>query len=458
MLLPTAFLLLASLLPTSARNVAHKPKTSRAIRPRAVSVQSPTPFQAASPLITTSHVLTLSTKNNGKPSGAATLLKHDTITVGNSTGLISLFLSEEFATNVTFGDQTFEFIVDTGSSDTWVIETGFACVDVETEEPETEDYCAFGPTYTLSADFVEIPGEVFSIGYGDGEFLTGIFGYENVTLAGLSVNTTVPVVNYAGWYGDGETSGLLGLAYPGITSAYSNTTNESIVYDPIFFTLYKEGLIAPLFSLAIERDLSGPAGYLALGGVPSVDFVPDFTSTPILITEISGYPETYDFYTINLDSVVLDNVSLPLSGGDIQYIVDSGTTLNYFPTAVADAIAAAYVPAAVYEADEGAYIVDCDAVAPGLGITINGTTFWTNPIDMILLAGTDDEGNDVCISGIDDGGDDLAEDVYILGDTFLKNVIAVFDVGAVELQFAAREYYESNNPSRKRGESVWKKK
>jgi hypothetical protein len=65
---------------------------------------------------------------------------------------------------------------------------------------------------------------------------------------------------------------------------------------------------------------------------------------------------------------------------------------------------------------------------------------------MILLAGTDDAGNDVCISGIDDGGSDTEEDVYILGDTFQKNVVTVFDIGAGELKFAAREYYPSNDP------------
>ena len=134
------------------------------------------------------------------------------------------------------------------------------------------------------------------------------------------------------------------------------------------------------------------------------------------------------------------------SGGNIQYIVDSGTTLNYFPTAVADAVNAAFVPPAVYSDDEGAYVVDCKAKAPSLGIKISGTIFWTNPLDMILLAGTDENGNDVCISGIDDGGSDTAEDVYILGDTFQKNVMSVFDIGAVELRFAAREFYSSNGP------------
>lgn len=217
----------------------------------------------------------------------------------------------------------------------------------------------------------------------------------------------------------------------------------------------KEGLVAPLFSLAIERDLEGPAGYLALGGVPPVDFVQDFTSTPILITTIAGYPKQYDFYAITTDGVVLDNITIPSAGE--EYIVDSGTTLNYFPTAVADAIAAAYVPAAIFDEDDGVYIVDCDAVAPGFGITINGTTFWTNPVDLILLAGTYSNGSDLCISGIDDGGD-VTGSVYVLGDTFLKNVVAVFDVGATELLFAAREYYESDNPGRKRGESLWQRK
>jgi hypothetical protein len=98
--------------------------------------------------------------------------------------------------------------------------------------------------------------------------------------------------------------------------------------------------------------------------------------------------------------------------------VDSGTTLNYYPTPFADAVNAAFVPPAVYSEDDGAYIVDCKAKAPSHGIKINGTTFIINPLDLILLAGTDANGNDVCISGIDDGGDDLAEDVFILGDTF----------------------------------------
>lgn len=205
--------------------------------------------------------------------------------------------------------------------------------------------------------------------------------------------------------------------------------------------MISQNLTAPLFSLAILRDVSGASGYLSLGGTPPVDFVDDFTSTPILITTIDGFEKTYDFYTIEVDSIELGAKSLP--GG--KYIVDSGTTLNYLPTNITNAINNAFNPPAVYTESDGAYIVDCKAKPPAVAITIGGTVFHTNPLDMILLAGTDISGKDVCISGIDDGGDNPDEDVYILGDVFQKNVVTVFDIGATEMRFAAREFYKSDD-------------
>jgi aspergillopepsin I len=65
---------------------------------------------------------------------------------------------------------------------------------------------------------------------------------------------------------------------------------------------------------------------------------------------------------------------------------------------------------------------------------------------MILFAGTDADGNDICVSGIDDGGNDISgQSIFILGDTFQKNVVTVFDIGAVEMRFAPNEFYPSND-------------
>ncbi|KAJ5730706.1 uncharacterized protein N7483_005214 [Penicillium malachiteum] len=368
-----------------------------------------------------------------------------TSTTSGSTGLISLFEGEEYATSITFGTQTFDVIVDTGSSDTWVVKEDFECIDLDTGDKTSESDCEFGTTYTTDSTLKKISGEEFEIEYGDGEYLYGYMGTETVTLASITVDQEVAIVTEAAWEGDGTTSGLTGLAYPALTSAYNEKTDDQEVYNPIFTTMVNDGLIDSYFSLAISRNVSGDAGYLTLGGLPPITFNETFTTTDILITSIEGYTKTYDFYTIEIDAVTLNGKSLTAAGGSVQYIVDSGTTLNYYPTAIADEVNAAFDPPAVYSDDEGAYVVDCDATPPTHGITIGGTTFTINPLDLILYAGTDDDGNDVCISGIDDGGDDDSEDLFILGDTFQKNVVTVFDVGAVEMKFAPHVDYESND-------------
>jgi hypothetical protein len=92
-------------------------------------------------------------------------------------------------------------------------ETGFSCVDLETGASTNEAFCDFGPLYTVSKTFKQIPDENFNITYGDGEFLNGIMGTEKVTLADVEVTQEVALINFAAWDGDGITSGLVGLAY-----------------------------------------------------------------------------------------------------------------------------------------------------------------------------------------------------------------------------------------------------
>jgi hypothetical protein len=185
-----------------------------------VSFSAATAFQAPSEIVTSSNVLTLTKRQSVKgynDRSAATLLGLSKIpTSSHSTTLISLFIGEEFATEITFGTETFESVVDTGSSDTWIVETGFICVNITDSAPLPEADCYFGPTYNVTDTFKHIPDENFNITYGDGEFLTGIVGYEDITLAGIKVRQEVPLVNYAAWEGDGTTSGLIGLAYPGM--------------------------------------------------------------------------------------------------------------------------------------------------------------------------------------------------------------------------------------------------
>ncbi|KAL8716451.1 MAG: hypothetical protein Q9220_000358 [cf. Caloplaca sp. 1 TL-2023] len=353
----------------------------------------------------------------------------------------------QYYTNITFGPQTFEAIVDTGSSDTWLVQTGFQCVDVQSLITYPEAECAFGPTYTPSSTFSQIPGENFQIKYGDGESLTGILGTEDVTLAGITVrNQEVGIVNYTAWNGDNSSSGLIGLSFPAITSAFNgtdpelNTPSEEINYTPLFTSMYQQGLVEPFFSLAIFRTDAlfpdnGFGGFLALGGLPPVNHSPKFAEAAMEMTTVArpgnGPKTEYQFYTITIDGVEYGNSSDAAT--KLQADVDSGTSLTFLPSRMSSAINQLFEPPALYNRNTGEYSVDCSAKAPQVGITIGGCTFSINPADMIL---PDNDGG--CITGVTNTPSGFRR--AVLGDTFLRNVLAVFDVGNLLMAFAAREY------------------
>jgi Eukaryotic aspartyl protease len=182
---------------------------------RKASVSRPKGSRNPLPLTVSSNVLTLTRQKSGNGRGAANLLGLAKLPSSKHVvELTSLAYGEEFATEITLGKEKFLAIVDTGSSDTWIVEKGFQCVDISTGANLTEASCSFGPTYTPSKTFVQTPNENFNILYASREYLTGLIGTEVVKLAGLKFKQTVGIVNNAAWIGDGVTSGIIGLAYP----------------------------------------------------------------------------------------------------------------------------------------------------------------------------------------------------------------------------------------------------
>lgn len=226
--------------------------------------------------------------------------------------------------------------------------------------------------------------------YADLEFMTGVMGYETVTVAGITVeHQEVALVNYTYWFGDSVTSGLMGLAYPRLTSAFVGTNasvndeDKQVPYDPIMTSMIKQGLIEPVFSLVLERD--SDTGLLALGGLPPVNHTGMFSSTPILMVSCvriasSGLhgisdPRTqidllddvkmnteYSFYTIIADAYIymgsqktrarpgawgqlLQNITVNTT--QFPVIVDSGTTLMYLPTGESRSISTVQYPQAL---------------------------------------------------------------------------------------------------------------
>ena len=77
-------------------------------------------------------------------------------------------------------------------------------------------------------------------------------GLETITVGGMSVpKQEFGLVTAAAWEGDGINTGLMGLAYPALTSAFKGTDpskdqfpQTQVTYNPIFFTAVQQGIVS----------------------------------------------------------------------------------------------------------------------------------------------------------------------------------------------------------------------
>jgi aspergillopepsin I len=120
-----------------------------------ISSKKPVSQRSPSEIVSTSTYLPLA-KTSSK--GTQRSLRSLAVSNGNTTSLNSLETGEEFAAPVTIGGQNFTLTIDTGSSDTWVVERGLRCYDIETERLTSESECAFRPSYTKSSTFTPYLG------------------------------------------------------------------------------------------------------------------------------------------------------------------------------------------------------------------------------------------------------------------------------------------------------------
>ncbi|KUI59401.1 hypothetical protein VP1G_06608 [Cytospora mali] len=315
---------------------------------------------------------------------------YENITAANAYGT-------QYGLNVTFGDQRLLLDLDTGSSDTWAFYAGTNCTNAFGEVVESR-FCKFGPRYGGNFTHGAIAHEHLYVEYGDGETVEGPLGYMDLTVGGFRVrNQTVGLANETVWQGNNISSGVLGLAYPALTNAFYGPKGRedpyyAMQYSPVFSTMVDQGLVDDFFSVAINRPTeNASAGAVGFGGVPE-----------------------------GLEGVDYDTTGQ----ADIIVVV------------LAQAINNMFYPPAVYSFMNGGFLTTCDAVTPRVAVVIDDTPFYLNPEDL-LFRSIPDEVTGLCMTAFNDG----ATGPFILGDVFLKNVLAVFDIGQNVLQFASRIHY-----------------
>ena len=127
-------------------------------------------------------------------------------------------------------------------------------------------------------------------------------------------------------------------------------------------------------------------------------------------------------------------------------VVDTGNWFTYLDPEMANAINELFDPLGQWNTATSpiTYSIDCDTTPPKLGFIIGGEAFFHNGQDLIYSTG---DGN--CVSALvsNEGVGLYGLTGSIIGDAFLKNVVAVFDFGSNEMGFAARTGDGSNTSS-----------
>ncbi|KAJ7735627.1 aspartic peptidase domain-containing protein [Mycena maculata] len=296
-----------------------------------------------------------------------------------------------YIAETTVGTQTFDLIVDTGSSNTWVgADTKFVA----------------GSTAKSTGDFV-------SVSYGSGEF-SGTEYTDTVSVDGTGVTgQSIGVAKSSSGFSDVD--GIIGFGPEDLTEYTVSGVSEvpTFLQNLVSQGVISENILGVSFAPLTGSDDEDTNGELTFGGVDDTKFTGDITYTT----------RTGDYWGVSVTKFEFGSTSLGTTTA--SGIVDTGTTLLYIPTATYDK----FLTASKGKPDSSSGLVKF-TTKPTADFTfvVGGTTYTLTPADYLVPTA---QYANWGISGsgfysiINDGGSEAPN--TILGQTFLENFYAVFD-------------------------------
>lgn len=327
----------------------------------------------------------------------------------NNTASIQLYVDHVYGFDRGYGAyvdigtpvQQFLVIMDTGSSDLWLMGPG-----------SSNNHTLFDPSKSST---YQATSYNFQDTYGKGES-TGAIGLENVEFGNFTV--TGQPIGVASEVDSSFTmipkiSGIFGLAWASIAQIGSGTWLETVAVN---------GLLAePYFSMILGRGTGGvdaaeewqKGGELCLGCTASVmdGQVGSATNLPLLDEA---------WWEVAMDGVTIGGRNV--SGTSEAVIIDSGTSLIQLSTSTCQAIAQA---AGGTLTSDGFVAVPTSVSLSSIEFVLGGTSFEVAPADLVL--GTSDDGGYYILGiGASDQNDRFNNPLGILGAVFMKSVRSDF--------------------------------
>nr|ABX89619.1 pepsinogen [Diplodus sargus] len=288
--------------------------------------------------------------------------------------------------------QSFSVIFDTGSSNLWI-------PSVYCSSQACQNHKKFNPQQSSTFKW---GNQQLSIQYGTGS-MTGYLASDVVEVGGISVANQVFGISQteAAFMASMAADGILGLAFQSIAS-------DNVV--PVFYNMVKQGLVSqPMFSVYLSGN-SEQGSEVVFGGTDSSHYTGQITWIPL---------SSATYWQISMDSVTINGQTVACSGG-CQAIIDTGTSLIVGPTSDINNMNS-WVGASTNEYGEAT--VNCQNIQgmPDVTFTLNGHAF-TVPASAYVS-----QSSYGCMTGFGQGG---SQQLWILGDVFIREYYAVFDTQA----------------------------
>ncbi|CCC69320.1 hypothetical protein NCAS_0C03300 [Naumovozyma castellii] len=330
-------------------------------------------------------------------------------------------------------------LLDTGSSDFWVMgsDNPYCSDDTSTTGIDCSE---FGTFDSSSSSTFHNNGTAFNIHYGDGSFALGTWGTDTVSIDDITLDAlSLAVANSSN-----SSMGVIGLGLAGLETTYSSShavkSGQTYQYANFPLALKNAGIVAANAYSLYLNDPEETTGNILFGAVDHSLYSGQLYTIPLVnIYSGSGFKNAVEFdVTLNGIGIVDSSGSATtVSTTPIIALLDSGTTLTYFPTQYVSLLAAQL--GAQYSSSNGYYTISCDAMqdtTTKLVFDFGGFHINATLADFVVQSGTS-----TCFLSIIPQNSSSA----ILGDTFLNNAYVVYDLDNLEISMAQAKWDQSSD-------------
>ena len=306
--------------------------------------------------------------------------------------------------------------LDTGSSEMWVnVPSSQLC-------SQSQSGCVGGTYSASSSSTYKSLNSPFNVSYVDGSGASGDYVTDSLDFGGITLQDFQ--------FGTGNQStastGVLGIGY---TTLEFSSLSTGKTYPNLPQALKNAGhIVSNVYSLWLN-DLDSSTGEILFGGVDKAKFTGTLSTLPIVPLQGS-----YLYFLIGMSGLSANGQNITSSELPLPVLLDSGSTLTYLPSALAEEVYS-QVNAVLAQGSDHA-VVSCDLANQGgnFEFDFSGAKIRV-PYDEMVLdtdGGQLQNGERACAFGIFS----TTGHVAILGDTFLRSAYVVYDLENNEISLA----------------------